>query len=62
MNDKKKKPKLIPLKLTDEDLDRMALITDQEIANAGAEWKEHAESDELLESSPQIEEDNADSS
>lgn len=54
---KRKRPKLVPLKLTDEDLDRMAEITEQDIIDAAAEWKEHAENEELLESAPQVEEE-----
>lgn len=52
---KRKRPKLNLPKLTDDDLDRMAEITDQDIVAASAEWQEHADNSELLEAAPEDE-------
>lgn len=56
LNDKRKRPKLKPMRLTDKDLDEMSIVTDQDVIEAGAEWREHAKADELIEASPQVEE------
>lgn len=57
MSKRRKRPKLKPLKLTDEELEVMATVTEEDIVKAGAEWQEHAENTELLESTPEIEDD-----
>ena len=51
----KRRPKLKPMKLTNKTIERMAEITDKDITDANAEWKEYAKIDELLESEPEIE-------
>jgi hypothetical protein len=55
---KRKRPKLKPLKLTDEDLDRLSVTTEQDIIKANNEWNEHAKMKGLLEAIPEEEEIN----
>jgi hypothetical protein len=52
---RQRKQKLKALKLSDEDLERMAIVTESDIINADKDWTEFAINEELLAAAPQIE-------
>lgn len=54
MGNRRRKPALTPLQLSDEDLDRMSEPTEADIINANRDWEEAAKNKELLKSADSL--------